>query len=329
MKKVNIAFSALVSIGIGAVSLWIFLVNGWKLISYSHPLDLADLSEQTIKLNRYVKGTISDCFTVPAVEGRDDLRNGSSELLLGFGKDYECYTIPIPEGRYIRVYLCEKESLNGMERIVKGDPAEVSFAGLLVRPVGSLNTEFYDKDPEFDQSRLVTDLVLMQRTTEKEKNLFFLGLFGMVAAALIYMRDGISITGVSPEKKKDAGIPNYNKENEMIIARRRLERYAEQERVYRKMSVIGTGCVIGGLFLILATPALALMGLAFMIYGVKKWWDRFINSENRHAMNIAKLFSLKTLQTKKSEEERKLEEYEKNEQNGRARLNGLSQKPND
>ena len=55
----------------------------------------------------------------------------------------------------------------------------------------------------------------------------------------------------------------------------------------------------------------ALMGLVLIIYGVKKWWDRFINSENRHAMNIAKLFSLKTLQTKRAEEERKIEEYEK------------------
>lgn len=308
MKKVNIAVSALVSIGIGAVSLWIFLVNGWKLISYSHPLDLANLSEQTIKINRYVKGTITDCFTVP-VDGRNDLRNGCSVVWMGTGM---CYTIPISDGRYIRVYLNEKESLKGMERIVKGDPVEVPFAGLLVRPVRSLNTEFYDMDPEFDQSRVVADYELHEKmTTEKEKNLLFVGLFGMAAAGLIYMRDGIRVTEVPPEKKKDAGIPSYNKENEMIIARRRLERYAEQERAYRKMSVIGTGCVIGGLFLVLFVPALALMGLVFMIYGVKKWWDRFINSENRHAMNVAKLFSLKTLQTKKAEEERKIEEYEK------------------
>lgn len=305
MKKINIAVSALISMGIGAVSLWIFLVNGWKLISYSHPLDLANLSEQTIKINRYVKGTISDCFTVP-MWGRNDLRVGCSEEWLGTGR---CYTIPISDGRYIRAYLNEKESLKEMERIVNGDPVEVPFAGLLVRSVTSLNTEFYDMDPEFDQSRIVADYELHEKkTTEKEKNLLFVGLFGMAAAGLIYMRDGIRVTEVPPEKK-NAGIPNYNKENEMIIARRRLERYAEQERAYRKMSAIGTVCVIGGLFLVLVMPALALMGLAFMIYGVKKWWDCFINSENRHAMNIAKLFSLKTLQTKKAEEERKIEEY--------------------
>lgn len=56
-------------------------------------------------------------------------------------------------------------------------------------------------------------------------------------------------------------------------------------------------------------PALALTGLVLIIYGMKKWWDRFINSENRHAMNIAKLFSMKTLQTKRAEEEHKIEEY--------------------
>lgn len=306
MKKVNIAVSALVSIGIGAVSLWIFLVNGWKLISYSQPLDLANLSEQTIKINRYVKGTISDCVTVPDMENRNK-RDGCSVEWFGGGR---CYVIPISEGRYIRVWLKEKESIKGMESLVKGASAEVPYAGLISRPIRSLNTAFYDRDPEFDQSRVVADYELHEKmTTEKEKNLLFVGLFGMAAAALIYMRDGIRITEVSPEKKKDAGIPNYNKENEMIIARRRLERYAEQERAYRKGGVIGTVCVIGGLFLVLVMPALALMGLAFIIYGVKKWWDCFINSENRHAMNAAKLFSLKTLQTKKAEEERKIEEY--------------------
>lgn len=304
MKKVNIAFSALVSIGIGAVSLWIFLVNGWKLISYSHPLDLANLSEQTMKINRYVKGTISDCFTVP-MWGRNDLRVGSSEVYIEFGKNYECYVIPIQEGRYIRVYLYEKESLNGMEHIVNDDPVEVPFAGLLVRSVTSLNTAFYDLDPEFDKSGVIMDYVLMQKTTEKEKNLLFVGLFGMAAAALIYMRNGIKVTEVPPEKKI-AGIPNYNKENEMIIARRRLERYAEQERAYRKMSVIGTGCVAAGLFALFALPFLRLPGLVFALYGCKTWWDRFIHSENRHARNIARLFSIRTLQDKKEEEERKI-----------------------
>lgn len=306
MKKVNISVSALVGMGIGAVSLWILLVNGWKLISYSHPLDLANLSEQTMKMNRYVKGTISDCVTVPYM-GNENKRDGCSVAWGGAGL---CYVIPISEGRYIRVYLNEKESIKGMERIVHGESVGFPFAGLLVRPVTSLNTAFYDRDPEFDQSRVVADYELHEKmTTEKEKNLLFVGLFGMAAAALIYMRDGIRVTEVPPEKKKVAGIPNYNRENEILIAKRRLERYAEQERVYRKMSVIGTGCVIGGLFLVLTIPALALTGLVLIIYGMKKWWDRFINSENRHAMSIAKLFSLKTLQTKRAEEERKIEEY--------------------
>lgn len=311
VKKINIAVSALVSIGIGAISLWLFLSNGWKLIFYSQPLDLANLSEENIKTNRYVKGTISDCVTVP-IEGRNDVRDGCSGVRIGVGKDYECYTIPIPEGRYIRVWLYEKESLKGMERILNGDSAEIPFAGLLVKSAMPLNTEWYGRNPKFEQDRVVTEFVLMQKTTDAEKNLFFVGLCGMATAALLFFSyGGIHIVEVPPEKKKEADILGYNKENEISIARKRLERYAEQERAYRKMSVIGTGCVIGGLFLVLAIPALALMGLVFMIYGVKKWWDRFINSENRHAMNIAKLFSLKTLQTKKAEEQHKIEEYEK------------------
>lgn len=311
MKKVNIPISALVSLGIGAVSLWLFLVNGWKLASYSPPLDLANLCEQTMKANRYVRGTISECVTVP-YEGRNSVRDGCSALWIDFGKVYECYTIPISEGRYIRVWLYEKGSLNGMEDLVKGASAEVPFAGLLVRSNGALNTEFYDRDPEFDQDKVVRDYVLVQKTTEKEKNLLFIGLFGMAAALLVYTRDGIRVREVLPETKRDVGrIPSYNLENELIIARRRLERYAEQERAYRRRSVIGTGCVAAGLFALFALPFLRLPGLVFALYGCKTWWDRFIHSDNRRARNVARLFSIRTLQDKKEEEERKIEEGRK------------------
>lgn len=315
MKKVNIPISALVSLGIGAVSLWLFLVNGWKLASYLPLLDLANLCEQTMKGNRYVRGTISECVAVP-YEGRNDVRDGCSALWIDFGKLYECYTIPISEGRYIRVWLYEKESLNGMESLVKGASAEVPFAGLLVRSNGALNTEFYDRDPEFDQSKVVTDYTLVQKTTEKEKNLLFIGLFGMGAALLTYVRGGgIRVKEVPPETKGDAGrIPNYNLENERIIARMRLEKYAQQERAYRKESVIGTGCVAAGLFALFALPLLRLPGLVFVLYGFKTWWDRFIHSDGRRAREIARLFSIRTLQDKKEEEERKIEEGLKEEE---------------
>lgn len=315
MKKVNIPKSALASLGIGAVSLWLFLTNGWKLVSYSPPLDLANLCERTMKGNRYVRGTISECVTVP-YEGRNDVRDGCSNSFLNGVMFYDCYTIPISEGRYIRVWLYEKESLNGMESLVKGASAEVPFAGLLVRSNGALNTEFYDRDPEFDQSKVVTDYTLVQKTTEKEKNLLFIGLFGMGAALLTYVRGGgIRVKEVPPETKGAAGrIPNYNLENERIIARMRLEKYAQQERAYRKESVIGTGCVAAGLFALFALPLLRLPGLVFVLYGFKTWWDRFIHSDGRRAREIARLFSIRTLQDKKEEEERKIEEGLKEEE---------------
>lgn len=312
MKKVNVPKSALASLGIGAVSLWLFLVNGWKLVSWSHPLDLSILSEQTMKANRYVEGTISECVTVPLTES-GSVRVGCSGEWLGVGK---CYTIPISEGRYIRVWLNEKASLNGMESIVSGEPAEVSFAGLLVRPKMSLNAEWYGQDPDFDLNRLVTDYTLVQKNTEKEKNLLFIGLFGMGAALLTYVRGGgIWIKEVPLETKRDAGrTPSYNLENERIIARMRLEKYAQQERAYRRESVIGTGCVAAGLFALIFLPFLRLPGLVFMLCGFKTWWNRFIHSDGRRAREIARLFSIRTLQDKKEEEERKIEEGLKEEE---------------
>lgn len=312
MKKVNIPISALVSLGIGAVSLWLFLVNGWKLMSWMYPLNLEILTEQTMKANRYVVGTITDCVTVPYEKGSSS-RYGRSNSFLNGVMFYDCYTIPISEGRYIRVWLYEKESLSGMEGLVKGDSVEVPFAGLLVRSNGALNTEFYDHAPEFDQSKVVRDYVLEQKTKETEKNLFFIGLFGMAAAALIYVRNSIRIREIPPEKKDAGRIPSYHLESELAVARMRLERYVEQERIYRKEGVIGTGCVAAGLFALFAVPLLRLPGLVFLLYGFKTWWNRFIHSGGRRAREIARLFSIRTLQDKKEEEERKIEEGRKME----------------
>lgn len=49
------------------------------------------------------------------------------------------------------------------------------------------------------------------------------------------------------------------------------------------------------------------------IYGVKKWWDYFINSENKYAMKLAKFFSIRTLQVMREEEEIKIEVLEEGE----------------
>ena len=312
VKKIDIPISALVSILVGVISLWVFLANGFKIISYFHPLDLAYLSEQNIKIDRYVKGTISDCVTVPLFNNQNTLSGSSGMLVEIVGRDYESYTVPIFGDQYIRVWINNEESLKGMESIVHGDKAEVSFVGQ-IKKGGPLNTEWYNWNPELDQSKIVADYVIWQKTLDVEKNFCIAGFYGMVIAVLIYYFCGrIQIIEVQPETKKRSKV-GYDKENQLVISRKRLEMYEELERIYRKKRNIGTICIIIGFIIafILELYELKAIGLLLMLYGSKKWWNFFINSKNRCAIEVARIFSMKTLQTKRAVEECKIEMIEK------------------
>ena len=288
----------------------IILVNGFKLFSYYPPLDLTDLSEQNMKINQYVKGTITDCVTVHALDSRR--ASGNSGTFLKGVEEYYYYTIPISDDQYIRVLINDEESIKGMEQIVNGDAAEVSFTGQIA--IGEpLNTVWYNWDPEFDQSKVVVDYMIWQKELDTEKNLCRKGFWGILIAALIYcFGGGIQIVDVTRKLPKPGKpVSNYNKENELAIARRNLEMYREQEIVYRKKTIPGTICLIMGIpIVMLNLSVLKPAGLLLIFYGVKKWWDYFINSRNEFAFQISSFLSKKTLQTKIAREESKIKELE-------------------
>lgn len=187
MKNIHIPTSACASILIGVISLLMILVNGFKLFSYYPPLDLASLSEQNIRMNQYVEGTITDCVTVHVFNNRR--ASGTSGGFIKGGKDYYYYTIPISDDQYIRVLINDKESIKEMEHIVNGDAAEVSFTGQIA--IGEpLNTVWYNWDPEFDQGKVVVDYTIWQKALGAEKNFCRAGLVGILIAALIYYLGG-------------------------------------------------------------------------------------------------------------------------------------------
>ncbi len=307
MRSVDIPRKALISIFVGIVCLWVFVANVIKLVSFYHPLDMDELSEQNMKVGRYVQGTISECVVVPVFHRQDMLSGWDSEFLGAGGRRYYSYTVPISEGQFVRVWLYDKESVDMLERFVCGDTVEFSFSGI-IQEGGPISTEWYGWDPDFDQSKVVAEYEIWQKSMEAETNLCFMGVLGMILAAWAYYScDGIRILEVS--KKPDPHVKfkyNYNKENELIIAKKRLEKYKEWEKEYRKNKKVGTVCGIAG-FLMMLWTNFKWIGLLLMIYGIKKWWDFFINSENKYAVKVAKLFSIKTLQTKRAEEEMKIE----------------------
>lgn len=185
MKNIDVPKSALSSILVGIASLWIFCANVFEIVSYYRPLDLAFLSEHNIEAGRYVQGTISECVTVPLFNRQDMLSGTDGEVIGALGRTYNSYTIPISDEQFIRVWLYDMESIDGMERIVDGDTINLSFMDKIQKGE-AVNTAWYNWNTDFDQSKLMTDYVIWQKTVDMEKNLCFAGIFGMVIAVLVY-----------------------------------------------------------------------------------------------------------------------------------------------
>jgi len=199
MKTIEIPRTALISIIIAIVSLGIIIVNTFEIISYNHPLKLESLSEQNMEVGGYVQGMISECITVPVFDRQDKLSGTDGEFFGELGRTYNSYTVPIAGGKFIKVWIYDSESKKAMERIVGGDTLEVSFNGKIQKG-GAINQEWYNWNPNFDQSRVVADYVIWQKNIDKEKNLCYAGLLGMVIAALLYyFSGGIQIEEVSQE----------------------------------------------------------------------------------------------------------------------------------
>lgn len=310
MKNIHITTSAMISILIGVISLLVMLVNGLEIFFYDHPLDLAYLSKDNLKRNRYVNGTITDCVTVPVLGNQRDISGRSGTFVIR-KEVYYYYTVPISGDQYIRVWIKDKESLKEMERIAQGEAAEVSFVGK-IQAGEPLNTAWYDWNPEFDQSKIVVDYVIWQKTIDAEKLFCQAGFWGIVLAILIYHFFGeIQIIELPSESEENWKFVHNYKDYELDNARRRLKVYMEKEIEYRKDAITGTICIIIGLPIVINNVFLInFFGSILIIYGVITWWTFFINSKNIVARKISRLFSIKTLQDKRAIEESKIEKLE-------------------
>ena len=112
---------------------------------------------------------------------------------------------------------------------------------------------------------------------------------------------------------------SYNQENELNIVMKILDRLYVEEKQYHKKTIIGIILICIGLYIDFGLNILELkmLGLFIILYGIRLCLSTFINSSNPIAMWIARKFSLRTLQTRINEQERKKEELKKQIKDGR------------
>ena len=232
MRKVNISTAIVISILIGVISLCLLLINGYKMVAYRPyaPWNLSELSEKDMKHGRYVHGDILDCFKISYTNslGATTYMGNDGGLFDGAHFFYS-YTIPIATDRYIRIWLLERsDSQKGMEELINGKTNIVPFTGQ-IKKGSDINSEFYNHDPDFDQGRIIAEYSLWEKGTDSERNLCILGLLGLVISWLLYRSaGGIEVREVMDTTAKPQY--NYDRENELDIANKLLEKYYAEEK---------------------------------------------------------------------------------------------------
>ena len=112
-NKFTIPISAIVSFVIGGVSLCLFLIQGFRLLA--HPaVNLSRLSDKNLRAGQYVQGEITEVYKIQAPNGHWIGNDGEFMKL----RSYSSYTVRIAEGRYIRVWLYDKDAIAAMEQFV-------------------------------------------------------------------------------------------------------------------------------------------------------------------------------------------------------------------
>ena len=320
MRKANITMPIIISFLFGLVGALLIILNGYRILAYKplSPWKLDELSEQEIKSGRYVQGEIVDCFKISFSDSLGGIiYMGNDEQYILGAYTYYSYTIPIAQGQYIRVWMREwGETRKNMDALVNGQIKSVQFTGEIKK--GSWpNPTFYDHDAEFDQSRIVADYSIWEKGTDSEINMCILGFLGLFLSLYIYRSaGGIEIT--EEIEVTEVHIRSYNQENELNIAIKILDRLYVEEKQYHKKMLIGIILICIGLYIDFGLNILELkmMGLFIVLYGMKMCLSAFINSSNPIAMWIARKFSLRTLQTRINEQERKKEELKKQIKDG-------------
>ena len=309
MRKANISSAIIISVLIGVIGLWLLFTNGYRLIAYRpyDPCDLSELSESEIKPGRYVQGDISDCFKISYTNTLGVIHYMGSDCGYFVGTSSYCgYTIPIADGRYIRVWMREwGDSQKGMQSLVDGQNNIVPFTGQ-IKKGADLNSQFYDHAPDFDQSRIVAEYSIWEKDTDSERNMCILGLVGLLIAWMLYRSSG----GIEVREVMDADVKtgySHNQKNELDIANKLLDKYHLEEKANQKKAFVGILFIALGVYIDFGLDIIALkiIGFLILLFGIKICFKAFMNSSNRIAVWISRKFSIRTIQTKIHEQEQK------------------------
>lgn len=177
MKKVyffsinTIVFTILAIIGISLV-----MKYSGEYRRVTHPKQLNDVSLANLNVDDYVQCQVDQYVVVPIGGYRDNQVTGQSEDLIVGLRDYITYTMVVCKEDYVRIMVYGEDIVKKLENFQMGKGRTVSFVGKVVEGA-DLRKSWYEGAKDFDINNLRSDIVILQVSGDKLKNLLLLGIF--------------------------------------------------------------------------------------------------------------------------------------------------------
>ena len=323
MKKIHISRMTIISLFILFLSVCGIAACIIKINAYHHARPLEYFSEDSLKPDKYVSGTITSYVVSTSWPKGPDV----DYSIYSFGELYNtitnekfvAYIIPFNDKQYIRIWIKDKESLALLRESHDGFHVNVPFVG----KIETLDVPYSYNDDSlgFDHNKVISNYVIFQKNLSKEKFWIKVCLLGVMISLLLYWFYGrIEVSEVVYENKKTQNISRYaDIPSEKAIAESHIRMYEKQEKDYRTWGCIGVICIVIGVFVFVKFGSFSALVVCILLtgWGIKQFWTYFINSKNRLAVYISNLCNISTLQTKRMEEYKLLENLKQKDNSGK------------
>lgn len=323
MKKIHISHMTIISLFILFLSICGIAACIIRIYAYHHPRPLAYFSEDNLKPGKYVSGTITSYVVSPRRPKGSQVDSSFGNYLDIFGnREYKGYIIPFNEEQYIRIWIRikDEEALALLNESQDGLHVNVPFVGQI--KADDNPSSWADDVLGFDHNKVITNYVIFQKDLSTEMFWIKVCLTGMIISFLFYWFKGRIVVSELVYEDKDSqsssrytDTPYADISYEIEIVERRIGMYGKWEKEYRKGGCIGAVCVVVGVFLFVKFGSFSAL-VAFILltgYGIRSLWMYFINSTNSLAVFIANLFNLRTLQRKRMEDYKLLDNLKQKE----------------
>lgn len=237
-----------------------------------------------------------DYLSKPLDEYNSDVSSGQCEVEVTFFGDYYVYNIPYMDNTYVRVKVYDKN----LEEQLEG---KVDLIGKVL-PEKDVSMEWYEQVPDFSLSSLKKGICIQEVDCKKYQNMLWLGGIMLCVSVAVMLHDyRVNRATIITEEGMIAHT-NLSDYDLAYTLEYNLRKYKELEKIQiqnrKKIFWIVLFELTGVWFCInFYYWEIKVIGVVFILCGLKIGWNIFINSDLSVAVRLSELFGLDTVSQRK------------------------------